>query len=135
MFYSFEANSNLGLKSEINFFCFNNYFVEIERSKPAVTTTKKGIKIVVTSELRPMTKDEIKCCERRKKESLKISLEDLNLSYRSYSCLKRAGYETLEDIVNSTFEDFSRVRHFGMKSYIEVMEKAMEYGLTIKDED
>jgi len=63
------------------------------------------------------------------------SIEDLELSVRSYNCLKRSGINTVRDLLNRTQEDMIRVRNLGKKSYDEVMNKLAGLGLSLRDED
>lgn len=70
---------------------------------------------------------EKECSER----VLEMKIEDLDLSVRSSCCLKRAGINTLSDLVNKTEEDMMRVRNLGKKSYDEVLEKLQSLGLSL----
>lgn len=60
-----------------------------------------------------------------------VTIEDLELSVRSYNCLKRAGYETLGDLVGKTTADLAKCRNLGRKSMEEVIAKAKEHGVVI----
>ena len=64
-----------------------------------------------------------------------IPLEDLELSVRSYNCLKRAGITTLGEIADKTPEEMMKVRNLGRKSLEEVLAKLKEYGLSLRDSD
>jgi len=66
---------------------------------------------------------------------LKQSIEDLELSVRSYNCLKRSGINTVQDLLNKTQEDMLRVRNLGKKSYDEVMNKLAGLGLSLREDD
>ena len=59
-------------------------------------------------------------------------IEDLELSVRSYNCLKRAGINTVEELCNRTPEDMMKVRNLGKKSLDEVNAKLKELGLDFK---
>jgi DNA-directed RNA polymerase subunit alpha len=61
-----------------------------------------------------------------------MTLEDLDLSVRSYNCLKRAGINTVEELCNRTSEDMMKVRNLGRKSLEEVLAKLKELGLSLK---
>lgn len=63
---------------------------------------------------------------------IKQPIEDMELSVRSYNCLKRAGINSVEDLVNKTEEDMLKVRNLGKKSYEEVINKLSEFGLSLK---
>ena len=62
-------------------------------------------------------------------------IEEMDLSVRSYNCLKRAGIVTVKDLTQKTEEDMLKVRNLGRKSLDEVIEKLREYGLTLKNKD
>ena len=60
---------------------------------------------------------------------LEMQIEDLDLSVRSYNCLKRAGINTVEELTQKTEEDMMKVRNLGKKSLKEVKQKLDELGL------
>jgi DNA-directed RNA polymerase, alpha subunit, bacterial and chloroplast-type len=65
-----------------------------------------------------------------------ITIEELDLSVRSFNCLKRAGINTVADLLNTTEEDMMKVRNLGRKSFEEVVKKMEELGLKLaKDEN
>lgn len=66
---------------------------------------------------------------------LKLSIEELDLSVRSYNCLKRAGINTIGDLVSKTAEELMKVRNLGRKSLEEVEEKLAALGLALKPSD
>ena len=70
-----------------------------------------------------------------KVEPKKISIDDMELSVRSYNCLKRAGFNFVDDLDGKTVEDLKRVRNLGMKSLREVVEKAKQFGVEIPWEE
>jgi len=61
-----------------------------------------------------------------------MTIEDLELSVRSYNCLKRAGIQTVEELTQKTEEDMMKVRNLGKKSLKEVKEVLISYGLNFK---
>lgn len=63
---------------------------------------------------------------------LEMNIDELELSVRSYNCLKRAGINTVEELCNKTEEDMMKVRNLGKKSLDEVNAKLKELGLTFK---
>ncbi len=73
--------------------------------------------------------------EGKKERVLELSIEELDLSVRSYNCLKRAGINTVEDLVNKTEEDMMKVRNLGRKSLEEVLNKLAELGLALRPSD
>ena len=60
------------------------------------------------------------------------SIDDLELTVRSYNCLKRAGISTIKELTERTEEEMSRVRNLGKKSLKEIKEKLTELGLSFK---
>ncbi len=66
-----------------------------------------------------------------KEKVLELSIEELDLSVRSYNCLKRAGINTVEDLANKTEDDMMKVRNLGRKSLEEVLNKMAELGLSL----
>ena len=61
--------------------------------------------------------------------------EELDMSVRSFNCLKRAGIDTVKDLVNRTEEDMIKVRNLGKKSLDEVIAKLHSLGLSLKKEE
>lgn len=70
--------------------------------------------------------------ETKKEKVLEMTIEELDLSVRSYNCLKRAGINTVEDLINRTEEDMMKVRNLGRKSLEEVLQKLNGLGLSLK---
>ncbi|MBE6631202.1 MAG: DNA-directed RNA polymerase subunit alpha [Ruminococcaceae bacterium] len=71
-----------------------------------------------------------------KEKVLEMAIEELDMSVRSFNCLKRAGIDTVEDLTNRTEEDMIKVRNLGKKSLEEVISKLNSLGLSLKkDED
>lgn len=74
--------------------------------------------------------------ENEKKEKvLEMTIEELDLSVRSFNCLKRAGIDTVENLINRTEEDMIKVRNLGRKSLEEVIQKLSSLGLTLKKDE
>lgn len=67
--------------------------------------------------------------ESKKEKVLEMPIEELELSVRSYNCLKRAGISTVEDLANKSQEDMMKVRNLGKKSLDEVTNKLIDLGL------
>ena len=63
---------------------------------------------------------------------LSITIEELDLSVRSFNCLKRARIETVGDLTERTIEDMKKVRHLGKRSLDEVIQKLENLGLSFK---
>ncbi len=67
-----------------------------------------------------------------KEKALEMNIDELELSVRSYNCLKRAGINTVEELCNKTSEDMMKVRNLGRKSLEEVLAKLKDLGLSLK---
>ncbi len=70
-----------------------------------------------------------------KEKVLDMTIEELDLSVRSFNCLKRAGINTVEDLIEKSEEDMMKVRNLGRKSLEEVIAKLDSFGYTLKKED
>lgn len=66
---------------------------------------------------------------------LELNIDELELSVRSYNCLKRAGINTVEELTNKTADDMMKVRNLGRKSLEEVLAKLKELGLSLKSNE
>ncbi len=64
-----------------------------------------------------------------------MTIEELDMSVRSFNCLKRAGIDTVEDLINHTEEEMMKVRNLGKKSLEEVILKLESLGLELKKEE
>ena len=73
--------------------------------------------------------------EDKKEKVLEMTIEELDLSVRSYNCLKRAGINTVQELITKTEEDMMKVRNLGRKSLEEVQEKLEELNLSLRSED
>ena len=73
--------------------------------------------------------------EDKKEKVLEMTVEELDLSVRSYNCLKRAGINTVDELTQKTTDDLMKVRNLGKKSLEEIQEKLAELGLTLKEID
>lgn len=73
--------------------------------------------------------------ESKKEKVLEMPIEELELSVRSYNCLKRAGITTVEDLANKSQEDMMKVRNLGKKSLDEVTNKLIALGLRFSSEE
>ncbi len=70
--------------------------------------------------------------EDKQQKVLEMNIEDMDLSVRSYNCLKRAGIHTVEDLTKRSEDDMLKVRNLGRKSLDEVINKLQSYGLDLK---
>ncbi|SIS61140.1 DNA-directed RNA polymerase subunit alpha [Salimicrobium flavidum] len=73
--------------------------------------------------------------EDQKEKVLEMTIEELDLSVRSYNCLKRAGINTVQELANKSEDDMMKVRNLGRKSLEEVKYKLNELGLGLRKED
>lgn len=93
-----------------------NLFVELD-------DTAEGMEIMVEKE------------ENQKEKALEMTIEELELSVRSFNCLKRAAINTVEELTQKSEEDMMKVRNLGKKSLDEVKNKLEELGLGLRQSD
>ena len=87
------------------------------------------------SEAARNTKVMVEKAESKRERILEMPIEDLELSVRSYNCLKRAGISTVQDLANKTEADMMKVRNLGKKSLDEVINKLHSLDLNFASED
>ena len=85
--------------------------------------------VVSTKEIMVETKDD----DNRK--ALEMTIEELDLSVRSFNCLKRAGINTVEDLINKSEDEMMKVRNLGRKSLDEVMQKLQSLGFALSNDE
>ena len=73
--------------------------------------------------------------DKGKEKVLEMTIEELDLSVRSFNCLKRAGINTVEDLINKSEEDMMKVRNLGRKSLEEVVQKMNSLGFNLRKDD
>jgi len=73
--------------------------------------------------------------EKGKEKILEMTIEDLDLSVRSFNCLKRAGINTVDDLINKSEEEMMNVRNLGKKSFDEIKEKLQSLGFDLSSEE
>lgn len=73
--------------------------------------------------------------DKGKEKVLEMTIEELDLSVRSFNCLKRAGINTVEDLISKTEEEMMKVRNLGRKSLEEVVAKLASLGFGLSEED
>lgn len=88
-----------------------------------LTDSAEGMEIMVEKE------------ENQKEKALEMTIEELELSVRSFNCLKRAAINTVEELTHRSEEDMIKVRNLGKKSLDEVKHKLEELGLSLKQSD
>lgn len=89
----------------------------------------------LTSEVSDMEIMVEKEAEEKTRQLEKMSIEELDLSVRSYNCLKRAGINTVAELLEKTDEDMMKVRNLGKKSLEEVKQKLAAIGLSLKQSE
>lgn len=73
--------------------------------------------------------------DKGKEKILEMTIEELDLSVRSFNCLKRAGINTVDDLINKSEEEMMKVRNLGKKSFDEVKEKLHSLGFDLSSEE
>ena len=73
--------------------------------------------------------------ETQRDKVLELTIEELDLSVRSFNCLKRANINTVEDLISKTEDEMMKVRNLGRKSLEEVIGKLEAMGLSLADEE
>ena len=73
--------------------------------------------------------------EAQRDKVLELTIEELDLSVRSFNCLKRANINTVEDLISKTEDEMMKVRNLGRKSLEEVMNKLAMMGLSLASEE
>ncbi|MGN1101401.1 MAG: DNA-directed RNA polymerase subunit alpha [Huintestinicola sp.] len=73
--------------------------------------------------------------DKGKEKILEMTIEELDLSVRSFNCLKRAGINTVEDLISKSEEEMMKVRNLGKKSFDEVKEKLQSLGFDLSSEE
>jgi len=113
----------------------NGAFSAVEIVSLAAKVLEDHIKMFV--DLSELGKMEILVSREEDKQQkvLDMSIDEMDLSVRSYNCLKRAGIQTVADLTQRTEEDMLKVRNLGRKSLDEVLEKIKSYGLQLKEKD
>ena len=71
----------------------------------------------------------------KQQQILKMVIEEMDLSVRSYNCLKRANIHTVEDLTKKTEDDMLKVRNLGRKSLEEVIQKLDSYRLALRQQE
>ena len=73
--------------------------------------------------------------DKGKEKVLEMTIEELDLSVRSFNCLKRAGINTVEDLIQKSEDDMMKVRNLGRKSLEEVIHKLESLGFSLQSDD
>jgi DNA-directed RNA polymerase subunit alpha len=72
--------------------------------------------------------------EQQKTTTLSIPIEDLNLSVRSYNCLKRRGIQTIQELTDMSCSEVEKIKNLGKKSLREIQKQLTEYGLSFRED-
>lgn len=80
------------------------------------------------------TREVLEKCLLKNTGAKSIDLEDLDLSVRAYNSLKRAGYNTIDDIINADLDELAKTRNLGKRSFDEVVDKIKALGFEFKEE-
>ena len=117
--------------------------VETDGSMPADEATSLAAKVLMehldlfvsmTAEVNDMD-IMVEKPEGKKEKVLEMTVEELDLSVRSFNCLKRAGINTVDELTDKTEDEMMKVRNLGKKSLEEVQEKLAELGLSLKENE
>ena len=73
--------------------------------------------------------------ETKKEKVLEMTIEELDMSVRSFNSLKRSGINTVEELTNKTEEDMMRIRNLGKKSLEEITQKLHSLGLSFRNDE
>ena len=113
-----SADKNKNPDLPIGVIAIDSIYTPVERVNMTVQDTRVG-QVMVEKE------------DNEKEKVLEMSIDELELSVRSFNCLKRAGINTVEELCNRTPEDMMKVRNLGRKSLEEVLAKLKELGLQL----
>jgi DNA-directed RNA polymerase subunit alpha len=114
-----------------------------DKTIPARTALSLGAKILcehfaLFTDLTDIVASRVNVMEKlniQRERVLEMTIEELDLSVRSFNCLKRANINTVEDLISKTEEEMIKVRNLGRKSLEEVMHKLAMIGLTLTNDD
>ena len=107
-----------------------SYHVENTRVGQRSDFDKLTLEVLTNGSINPQ--EGISLEEDKKEKVLEMTIEELDLSVRSYNCLKRAGINTVEELSNKSEDDMMKVRNLGKKSLEEVIHKLEELELRLK---
>jgi DNA-directed RNA polymerase subunit alpha len=119
---SFEVATNGGISPQDAVAMASKILVEHFTPLVEINETIAGIKVL---------NDQI---EQQKTNTLSIPIDDLNLSVRSYNCLKRSGIQSIQQLTSMTRNEVEKIKNLGKKSLREIQKQLTEYGLSFKEE-
>lgn len=124
---------------------FDRLILEVKTNKTvsakhivAVAANMLDVQIKLFADIDPLGDDDTRPTPNEEHEAPKAldkTIEELDLSVRSYNCLKRAGIHKVEDLVKKTVDEMLKVRNLGQKSLDEVIKKLAELGLSLRSND
>lgn len=133
-------NTRVGLRTDYDRLTLD---VETDGSMPADEATSLAAKVLMehldlfvsmTAEVNDMD-IMVEKPEGKKEKVLEMTVEELDLSVRSFNCLKRAGINTVDELTDKTEDEMMKMRNLGKKSLEEVQEKLAELGLSLKENE
>ena len=133
-------NTRVGLRTDYDRLTLD---VETDGSMPADEATSLAAKVLMehldlfvsmTAEVNDMD-IMVEKPEGKKEKVLEMTVEELDLSVRSFNCLKRAGINTVDELTEKTEDEMMKVRNLGKKRLEEVQEKLAELGLSLKENE
>ena len=138
--YTVDENTRVGNKSDYDRLTIEVYTNGVISAKEAVSLGAKILNehlnlFVDLSEEAKKVDIMVESKETIKEKVLEMTIEDLDLSVRSFNCLKRAGIDTVEDLTNRTEADMIKVRNLGKKSLEEVIQKLHSLGFDLKKDE
>ena len=130
-------NVNKEKFDDIDYIAMDSLFSPVKKVNFNVESTRVGHNLFVELCAQMANTDILVSREEDKQVKLmELPIEEMDLSVRSYNCLKRAGINTVEDLTKKTRSDMFKVKNLGIKSIDEVIAKLESYGLSLrKDED
>ncbi len=130
------TNRKLGRKTDIRMAMLKTLTTDLIMHGKVETTLARAKELFIDlSEAAKNTQVMVEKEESKKEKVLEMSIEELELSVRSFNCLKRAAISTVEDLTNKTEADMMKVRNLGKKSFDEVTAKLHALGLDFAKEE
>ena len=109
--------------------------ISLPENVPSVHTSNVNLFVNLSETISCMGSILNKTEDDKQQQILKMAIEEMDLSVRSYNCLKRANIHTVEDLTKKTEDDMLKVRNLGRKSLEEVIQKLESYGLALRQQE
>ena len=129
-------------KNDVNTLPTDSIYTPVLKVNYAVENTRVGqitdydkLTIEVWTDGTLSAQEAVSLDDRGKEKALEMTIEELDLSVRSFNCLKRAGINTVEDLINKSEDDMMKVRNLGRKSLEEVLAKLDSLGFSLTKDD